>query len=87
MVKPFNAVNPWTITDTSRDPINATTRRLHPNLSQAEAADSLTCGDILADGFKLRASHGNVNQSGITYLYLAMADIGGNGTLPPIYGR
>ena len=87
MVKPFNAANPWTITDTSRDPINATTRRLHPNLSQAEAADSLTCGDILADGFKLRASHGNVNQSGITYLYLAMADLAGNGTLPPLYGR
>ena len=87
MVKPVNAVNPWTITDTSRDPINATTRRLHPNLNQAEAADSITCGDILADGFKLRATHGNVNQSGITYVYLAMADIGGNGTLPPIYGR
>ena len=87
MVKPVNAANPWTITDTSRDPINATTRRLHPNLSQAEAADSLTCGDILADGFKLRASHGNVNQSGITYLYLAMANIAGGGTLPPIYAR
>jgi|TARA_R100000479_G_scaffold169171_1_gene110693 hypothetical protein len=87
MVKPIGASNPWTITDTARDPVNATTRRLHPNLNQAEETDSLTCGDILADGFKVRASHGNVNQSGISFLYVALSQIAGNGTLPPILGR
>jgi len=42
--------------------------------------------DILADGFKLRANDSTINTA-TTYLYICMADIGGNGTLPPIYGR
>ena len=42
--------------------------------------------DILADGFKLRANDSTIN-TGTTYLYLCMADIGGGGTLPPILGR
>jgi hypothetical protein len=42
--------------------------------------------DILADGFKLRANDSTVNTA-TTYLYICQADIGGNGTLPPIYGR
>ena len=41
--------------------------------------------DYLADGFKPRLNSSGNNQS--TVIYLAMADIGGNGTLPPIYGR
>jgi hypothetical protein len=41
--------------------------------------------DLLADGFKMRiATDPNVAES---YIYIAMADIGGNGTLPPILGR
>ena len=42
--------------------------------------------DILADGFKLRANDSTIN-TGTVYGYICMADIGGNGTLPPIYGR
>ena len=87
MVKPSGAVNPWTTTDIARDTYNPTSKRLHPNSSAVEETDSITAGDMLADGFKIRSSHGNVNQSGINYIYLAMADIGGGGTLPPIYGR
>ena len=41
--------------------------------------------DYLADGFKPRLNSSGNNQS--TVIYLAMADIGGNGTLPPIYGK
>ena len=41
--------------------------------------------DFLADGFKPRLTTNGYNQN--TVIYLAMADIGGNGTLPPIYGR
>ena len=41
--------------------------------------------DFLADAFKPRLSTSGYNQN--TIIYLAMADIGGNGTLPPIYGR
>jgi hypothetical protein len=41
--------------------------------------------DFLADAFKPRLNSSGNNQN--TIIYLAMADIGGNGTLPPIYGR
>ena len=41
--------------------------------------------DFLADGFKPRLSTSSYNNN--TVIYLAMADIGGNGTLPPIYGK
>ena len=46
-----------------------------------------TARDILSDGFKLRGTHAIQNANADNYLYIAMADIGGNGTLPPIYGR
>ena len=43
--------------------------------------------DFLSNGVKIRTSNGDFNTSTGTYVYIAMADIGGNGTLPPIYGR
>ena len=57
----------------------------------AEEAQSTSLGvnpaiDILSDGFKLRANDSTIN-TGTTYMYICMADIGGNGTLPPVYGR
>ena len=78
----------WTIVDTVRSPINGPNSQvLHPNLTSADSSGSGNTIDILNDGFKRRDSHNSVNQSGKTYFYMAMADIGGNGTLPPIYGR
>jgi hypothetical protein len=57
----------------------------------AEEAQTTSLGvnpaiDILSDGFKLRANDSTIN-TGTTYMYICMADIAGNGTLPPIYGR
>ena len=57
----------------------------------AEEAQNTSLGvnpaiDILSDGFKLRANDSTINTA-TTYLYISMADIAGNGTLPPIYGR
>jgi hypothetical protein len=43
--------------------------------------------DMLSTGIKIRTSGTTYNASGGNYVFLAMADIGGNGTLPPIYGR
>ena len=78
----------WTIVDTVRSPINGPNSQvLHPNLNSADSSGSGNTIDILSDGFKRRDSHNSVNQSGKTYIYIAMADIGGNGTLPPIYAR
>jgi hypothetical protein len=43
--------------------------------------------DMLSTSIKIRTSGTTYNASGGNYVFLAMADIGGNGTLPPIYGR
>ena len=82
--------NSWTIFDTARDPINGPGKEfLHPDLSSAgsRSSGSLLGVDFLADGFRVLTTGGNGSSSGVQYIYLAMADIGGNGTLPPIYGR
>jgi hypothetical protein len=78
----------WVLKDTARQIINPNDDAdLVPNGSNAEAAGATHGADILSDGFKIRGGGGAVNKSGAKYLYMAMADIGGNGTLPPIYGR
>ena len=78
----------WVIKDTIRQTINPNDDAdIYASSSGAEAAGATHGADILADGFKIRGGGGAVNKSGATYIYLAMADIGGNGTLPPIYGR
>ena len=78
----------WTVVDTARSPINGPNSMvLHPNLDSADSSGSGNVIDVLSDGFKRRDSHNSVNQDGKKYIYMAMADIGGNGTLPPIYGR
>ena len=82
----------WVITDTARSPINPAELFLFPNDEDAEAARGPASGsdydiDLLAEGFRPLSGDSAPNGSGNTILYMAMADIGGNGTLPPIYGR
>ena len=84
ITKPVDASGSWMILDDKREPENPVQKRLFPNSNATEDVDGDQM-DFYADGFKLRKAGGH-NGSG-TYLYLAMADIGGNGTLPPIYGR
>ena len=75
----------WGIMDSKRDPDNPVQQRLFPSSNDDEDTDGEQM-DFLSDGFKLRKT-GGFNNSGETYIYMAMAEIGGNGTLPPIYGR
>ena len=78
----------WNILDTSREPFNAASPLvIRANLTNAGEAGSIGDFDILSDGFKLKAVSANANTASSTYIYLAMSDIGGNGTLPPVYGR
>ena len=78
----------WTL-DTVRDNDgNPTNHLLRLNQNNVEGANNSSLNtDFLADGFKLRSAYTGINASNGDYLYMAMADIGGNGTLPPIYGR
>jgi len=94
-----DASHDWFVSDSARYTFNGTTTAgglnggtLEANDTTAEEAHSTNFGDnpafdFLADGIKLRTNSGTINATGRTYIYLAMADIGGNGTLPPVYGR
>ena len=92
MIKNTSVARDWVITDTARSPLNPAELFLFPNLDIAEAARGTSSGsdydiDLLADGFRPLTGDSAPNGSGNTILYMAMADIGGNGTLPPVYGR
>ena len=94
-----DASHDWFISDSARYTFNGTTTAgglnggtLEANDATAEEAHNTNftdnpAFDFLADGIKLRTNGGAINATGRTYIYLAMADIGGNGTLPPVYGR
>ena len=75
----------WYIHDSKRNPVNVVNKHLRPDTSAVESP--FAAMDFLSDGVKIRTSNGDFNTSTGTYIYLAMADIGGNGTLPPVYGR
>ena len=79
----------WWALDTVRDNDgNPTNHLLRLNATNVEGANNASLNtDFLADGFKPRSTYAGINASSSEYLYMAMADIGGNGTLPPIYGR
>ena len=84
ITKPFSTTGEWMIIDNARSPTNPMVPRLFPSAASAEDEDGEQM-DFLSDGFKLRKTGGH-NGHGEKYLYMAMAEIGGNGTLPPIYG-
>jgi hypothetical protein len=62
----------WEIHDTSRSTYNATTARLWPNVSSAEATGADI--DFLSNGFKVRTTDGTINNSGSTVIYAAFAE-------------
>jgi hypothetical protein len=92
MLKNVSVGRDWVIVDTARTPINTAEKFLFPNLNIAEAARGSASGsdydiDILSDAFRPLTGDSAPNGDGNTIIYIAMADIGGNGTLPPIYSR
>jgi hypothetical protein len=70
MLKRTDSTGNWTIYDSSRNPYNAGTYVLYPNLSNAEDA-STDHFDWLSNGFKMRST--NQNTSGGTFIYMAFA--------------
>jgi hypothetical protein len=86
MLKSTSTAREWVIFDTVRDVINVSDHRLDPSNNGVEFNAALDL-DFLSDGFKIRSDDIDGNAENVTYIYIAMAEIGGNGTLPPIYGR
>ena len=65
----------WRIWDTTRDPINVCDNKLYANKADQETGSSDTNEiDILSNGFKLRSSVSEGNNSGDTYIYCAWAE-------------
>jgi hypothetical protein len=70
MVKASGQTGNWFVMDSMRDSSNVATRRLLPNLSNAEDTSGLV--DFTANGFKLRMSSALNDAS--TYIYMAFAE-------------
>jgi hypothetical protein len=73
MVKAYSSAgSAWEIIDTARDTYNVTNDSLRPNSSAAEVNG--TYPDILSNGFKARSTDGYFNDSGVSYIYYAVAE-------------
>ena len=81
--KPYSTTGSWMIIDNERSRGNPMVPRLFPNSNATEDEDGEQM-DFLSNGFKLRKTGGHNGTA--SYIYMAMAEIGGFGTLPPIYG-
>ena len=88
LVKNTVSTENWCITDTARTPFNSATDPLvlSPNATTIGTSGTLSDVDFLAEGFRIRGASSPGNASGSNFIYIAMADIAGRGTLPPIYG-
>ncbi|MEK9748949.1 MAG: hypothetical protein VW443_07945 [Pseudomonadales bacterium] len=87
MCKMITGSSNWHLIDSARSPINEGQIQSFANLINAEQNSALGAYDLLSDGIKIRSDAGYEPGNTGTWLYMAVADIAGGGTLPPIYGR
>jgi hypothetical protein len=73
MIKKSSSTGSWAIVDSTRNPYNVANTSLYPDLSNAENS-SFEARDYLSNGFKLRTTDQNSNQSGQTFIYAAFAE-------------
>jgi hypothetical protein len=64
----------WVMFDNKRNEFNLTDKRLYPNSAAVEATASSVSLDLLSNGFKLRGTDSQINNSSGTYVYLAFAE-------------
>ena len=88
MTKDITTTSSWYIYDSANYPFNSTSVfHTLANTNDAGGAGAFNEQDFLSDGVKNRGQNNDTNASGSTFLYLAMAEIAGGGTAPPIFGR
>ena len=75
MFKPSSAVSNWIVMDNARDTSNVASKWVYPDLSAAEESGAGREVDFTSNGFKLRNGGTGVNSSGVTYIYLAFAEV------------
>jgi hypothetical protein len=76
MVKRTDAIgSSWIIIDSKRNPVNVVDANLFPNGTfQEDSTSGYLEADFLSNGFKLRSNHGAANDSGIVYIFYAVAE-------------
>jgi hypothetical protein len=74
LFKRTNSTGVWGVWDTARNTYNAATSRLQAESSSAELNQAATTIDILSNGFKPRTGDSDINASGSTYIYFAVAE-------------
>jgi hypothetical protein len=72
ITKASSTTGNWNIIDTARNTTNVIGELLYADASDAGA--TYTLADSLSNGFKLRNSGGNINNSGTTFIYIAFAE-------------
>ena len=63
----------WQIKDSARNPSNLADKTLFPNTTQSEYS-TFYFYDLLSNGFKVRGTDAELNDSGGTYIYMAFAE-------------
>jgi hypothetical protein len=64
----------WYIWDNKRNTHNLMTKRLYPNLNNAEDDGTNNSLDFLSNGFKMKSTNHDSNKSGDSYIYMAFAE-------------
>ncbi len=64
----------WYLYDSVREESNLTKNRLYPNITSVEDTGTANSMDIVSNGFKLRSSHGGINLSGQTFIFISFAE-------------
>ena len=84
MIKPITIADSWAIFDSTRTPFNPSDSYLYANTTATEGTSSSFAIDMLSNGFKVRTTNGNLNQSGQTFVYMCFAKnpFGGENTAP-----
>ena len=87
MVKTYagGSEDSWYIWDNKSDPYNYAYHYLRADAASAQNTDTTNARiDMLANGFKIRQSSANINESGSDYVFIAFAEnpFGGSGVTP-----
>lgn len=73
-VKSADGSEPWVMMDDERPGYNPNSKGIYSNTNAAENDASGRYKDFLSNGFKVRGTSGEQNDSGETYLYMAFAE-------------
>ncbi len=83
MIKRSDVSDNWNIFDNKRNEFNLTDKRLYPNSNSAELTASSVSLDLLSNGFKLRGTDSQINNSSGTYIYMCFGQsIVGSNNIP-----